>query len=155
MLRHLITSDTILQYKMELERAGMVDGPANVPLTTKLERLRARNAAWNKGLIVYRGVIPDDSNLLSLHGGVGGVIYYYTHNPTEQGWSWILYRPAWPTHEGSSGLEPISVSPKKDGDVALTPLPLFLRGFNPEEELLILTRAKEWVNRYSLSVSAD
>ncbi|RDX40663.1 hypothetical protein OH76DRAFT_1412838 [Lentinus brumalis] len=139
-LRSLVTAATALQYKMELERAGMVDGPAEVPLPVKLEKIRARNAAWDTAFPLHVVVQPPPRSgfVPSLPGGVFfrlGTI----------GDAWTLHRPAWPEVDTSGGLE--------DRSISLTSHEISTTGMsssdqsspcavNPEEDLVVFVKGR-------------
>lgn len=54
-LQSLIRDDITLQYKVELGRAGMIDGlPGKHPLHKRLEWLRAYQRAWRSPNVVLR-----------------------------------------------------------------------------------------------------
>ncbi|RDX39864.1 hypothetical protein OH76DRAFT_1424048, partial [Lentinus brumalis] len=100
-LRSVVAEETGLQYKMELERAGMVDGPAEVPWPVKLKKIRARNAAWDTGLSMHTGYTQSTGFVWPFAGGV--FVYLETR---ENGDSvWRIQRPAWPELSTSGGLE--------------------------------------------------
>ena len=49
-LQHVVQTDVLLQYKVELAIGGMVDGPpGGIPISERLRRLRACNQAWASG----------------------------------------------------------------------------------------------------------
>ncbi|KAI0700843.1 hypothetical protein C8T65DRAFT_657326 [Cerioporus squamosus] len=144
-LRRLITSEVALQYKMELSRAGMVDGPAKVPLTVKLEKLRARNAARDTGFPFHILTQPR-----SRRGSVsfpGGVFFRFEFEglETSDGGMWTLYRPAWPKADTYGGLEHISISltnlgvlsPMSSSSCHASPCAV-----NPEEDLVVFVQGR-------------
>ncbi|KAI0769851.1 hypothetical protein C8Q74DRAFT_1271551 [Fomes fomentarius] len=83
-LESLIRDDMTLQYKVELGRAGMIDGlPGKHPLHKRLERLRVYQRAWRSPNVVLSKTtsLPpshsdrvwplEDEGLLASHSGVG------------------------------------------------------------------------------------
>ncbi|RPD54561.1 hypothetical protein L226DRAFT_616448 [Lentinus tigrinus ALCF2SS1-7] len=139
-LRSFITSEVALQYKMELDRGGMVDGPSrDVSLTMKLEKLRVRKAAWDTGFPLHTVQLA-----LPLRGGCfPGGFFMYSERKGADSEVWRLHRPAWPELETSGGLEQkVALLTTHEGlDPALSASSRTLPcAINPEEDLVVFGR---------------
>ncbi len=101
-MRSLIASEAAIQYKMELVRAGMVDGPSDAPLMTKIEKLRARNAAWVTGFPLHT-IMVHPRRYTTVKACAGGFFLYRDSSELHLGWR--LHRPTWPGLGTSGGLD--------------------------------------------------
>ncbi|KAI0713048.1 hypothetical protein C8T65DRAFT_739101 [Cerioporus squamosus] len=161
-LNELITTDLALQYHMELDLAGMVDGPpGQADLGVRLAKLRARNAAWETGLPMHT-VMLQSPNIPTVVWHCTGGFFLYEHSEgaaaAADNLPLRLHRPAYPDLETSVGVEDRSkmlVGWK-------TSIPSVSRiwscAVNPEEDMVVITEhteALEIPRCVVLSISQD
>ncbi|TFK83634.1 hypothetical protein K466DRAFT_602698 [Polyporus arcularius HHB13444] len=106
-LNELVITDLSLLYKMELDLAGMIDGPAGgADLRVRLERLRARNEAWDMGLPLHTVMLQSPDYSTSVWQCTGG-FFLYEEGTTADNMQLKLHRPAYPDLPTSVGLQGI------------------------------------------------
>ncbi|KAI1794841.1 hypothetical protein LXA43DRAFT_88970 [Ganoderma leucocontextum] len=80
-LTGLISSEVALQYKLELARAGMIDGPlgsSQTSLSERLEKVKAYRTAWHSPTVVFDKRFPQRPPRLRIRPVTGGVLPYST-----------------------------------------------------------------------------
>ncbi|KAI0713068.1 hypothetical protein C8T65DRAFT_739120 [Cerioporus squamosus] len=146
-LKSLIAHEAAIQYRMELYRAGMVDGPSDVPLAAKLEKLRARNAAWETGFPLHTIMIPSPRRS-TVRTCAGGFLLHEENLSASEGEDaaesnlvWKLRRPAWPELEVSGGLNDTSLL-LTDWRKCLPEVShIGACAVNPEEDMVVFTKS--------------
>ncbi len=91
---------------MELDIAGMIDGPpGGADLRVRLERLRARNEAWDMGLPLHTAVMLQSPNYPTSVWQCTGGFFLYEEGPAADSMRLRLHRPAYPDLQTSVGLD--------------------------------------------------
>lgn len=85
----LISSDMALQYEVQLARAGMLGEPmvsAGIPLSERLETVKAYRAAWQTPTVIFDTRFPQRPNQLKLIPMSGGALPFATSPHTLNIW---------------------------------------------------------------------
>ena len=129
---------------MELDKAGMIDGPydsADPGLPVRLEKLRARNAAWRRGPPLHRVILQIPKVRTTVWHCTGGFLLY------EEGWAeddmqLKIHRPA-PDTTPSGGLKDwwkfLSAWKPEIPDISR----IRSCSVNPEEDMIVITKHVE------------
>ncbi|TFK83635.1 hypothetical protein K466DRAFT_602699 [Polyporus arcularius HHB13444] len=139
-LNDLVTNDLSLQYKIELDIAGMVDGPpGGADLGVRLKKLHARNATWQKGPPMHT-LLLDSPNIPTTVWHCTGGFLLYEQRSTAQSLQLQLHRPAYPNSQTSGGLKVASKTlfAWKTSIPSLTEIRSC--SVNPEENMVVITK---------------
>ena len=130
---------------MELDKAGTIDGPhhsGDPGLPVRLEKLRARNAAWRRGPPLHTVILQSPKLLTSVWHCTGGFLLY-EEGSAEDNLQLKIHRPAYPDTTPSGGLKDwwkiLSAWKPEIPDISR----IRSCSVNPEEDMVVITKHVE------------